>query len=174
MSQTTNSDPSDSANQREIERVMLHRLDEQHPDWRRVSWEAVAVELGLASIWQKAQPDAVWKTIDGEVIIAECYARVGELKAGHRHKLAMDALKLLAIQQALPAGNHVRYLLVMPEELMSRLEGGGWFPVALRLAAEIIPVNLMENERRELMDASRRQAEGQARTKKARKDRRDG
>ncbi len=166
MSQKTDSHPSDSAVQREIESAMLHRLDEQHPDWQRASWKAVAIELGLSSVWQKAKPDAVWKTARDEVIVAECYSRVGEVTAGHRGKLAKDALKLLALRNTLPDGKEIRCLLVIPKELAGRLEGDGWFPAALHLAAEIVPIALSGGERKKLEEASRRQAEGQARTKR--------
>ena len=171
MAETTDHDPSDSAVQRAIELAMLHRLGEQHPDWQRVTWKTLAAELGMSQVWQKAEPDAVWKTDSDEVIVAESYARVGELKAGHRRKLAMDALKLLALRDALPGGNHVRCFLVVPEELIGRLRGDGWFPSALRLASEVVPVALLEGERKSLSDASMLQAQGQARTKRARKDR---
>lgn len=162
-------DPSDSAAQREIESVMLIRLEEQHPDWHRVIWKAVALELGLSSVWQKAAPDAVWETESGEIIIAESYARVGELKPGHRRKLAMDALKLLAIKQTLPEGKNVRYILIVPEELTGKLNGDCWFSAALRVSAEIVPVTLLENEKQKLSDATNLQAHGQARTAKTRK-----
>lgn len=162
-------DPSGSAVQREIESVMLRRLEEQHTDWHRVIWKAVALELGLSSIWQKAAPDAVWKTESGEIIIAESYARVGELKPGHRRKLAMDALKLLAIKQTLPEGKNVRYLLIVPEELTGKLNSGSWFSAALRISAEIVPVTLLKNEKQKLSDATNLQAQGQARTTKTRK-----
>src|SRR5262245_42074892 len=98
MLQMTNSDPSDSAVQREIELAMLDRLGKLHPDWQRVTWMTEATELGLTLVWQKSQPDAIWKTGSDQIIVAECYARIGELKAGHRRKLAMDALKLLALR----------------------------------------------------------------------------
>lgn len=164
-----NSDPSDSAVQRETERVMLNRLGEQHHEWQRVNWKTLAAELGLASMWQKTEPDAVWKT-DSEVIIAECYSHVGQMKPGHRRKLAMDALKLLALRSALE-GNFVRCLLVVPKELIGELAGDGWFPAALRLATEIVPVNLLEGEKNRLINTSTLQAQGQARTKRDEKDR---
>ena len=170
MPETIDSDPSDSAVQREIESTMLHRLGEQYPDWHRVIWKELATELGLSSIWQNTKPDAVWKTDSDEVIIAECYAHIGKLKPGHRRKLAMDALKLLALRDVLPPGNSIRYLLVVPDELIDRLAGESWFPTALRLASEIMPVALLDGERSKLKDASMRQAQGQARTKRARKD----
>ena len=96
---------------------------------------------------------------------------VGELKAGHYGKLAKDALKLLALRNSLPDEKQIRCLLVVPEELAGRLEGDGWFPVALHLAAEIVPVALSESERKKLGDATGLQAQGQARTKRARRDR---
>ncbi len=168
MQQMTDSDPSDSAVQRKIELTMLDRISQKNPDWQRVTWKTLAAELSLPPVWQNAKPDAVWRTNSHEVIVAECYARVGELKAGHRRKMAMDALKLLALRNALPDVNHIRCFLVVPEELNDKLAGGGWFPTALRLATEIVPVDLLEDEKKELVSASARQArDWQARTKKA-------
>lgn len=165
-------DPSDSTVQREIELVMLQRLADQHPDWKLADWKAIALELGLPSLWQKAKPDAVWKTDAGEVVIAECYARISKLKAGQHRKLAMDALKLLALKHAIPIGGRVQYLLVVPEELAGAFEGGGWFPVAIRLAAAIVPVCLLDSEREKLGDAAQRQAQGQSRITKPTRDKR--
>ncbi len=159
-------DPSDSRVQGEIELVMLQRLANHHPDWKLANWKAIAVELGLLSVWQKAKPDAVWKTDAGEVVIAECFARISKLKAGQRRKLAMDALKLLALKHAIPVGSRVQYLLVVPEELAGAFEGDGWFPIAIRLAASIVPVHLLDHERRSLGDAAQRQAQGQSRITK--------
>ena len=170
MLQIADLDPSDSAVQREIEIAMLHRLGEFHPDWLRVTWKETAIDLALPAVWQKAQPDAVWKTATNQIIVAECYARVGELKPGHWRKLSMDAFKLLALRHALSHGQDFRSILVVPKELAARLEGGGWFPVALRLAAEVIPVALLPNERTKLDDALALQSQGQARTRRAWKD----
>lgn len=159
-------DPSDSRVQRDIELVMMQRLADQHPDWKRADWKAIAGELHLPSVWQKAKPDAVWKTDAGEIVIAECYARIGKLKAGQHRKLAMDALKLLALKNAIQLDSRVQYLLVVPEELVAAFEGGGWLPVAIRLAADIVPVRLLDTEREKLGDASKRQAQGQSRITK--------
>ena len=90
-------DPSDSRVQREIELVTLQRLADQHRDWTSLDWNSIVLELGLPSVWEKAEPDAVLKTHAGEVVIVECYARTGKLEAGQHRKLAMDALKLLAL-----------------------------------------------------------------------------
>jgi hypothetical protein len=143
-------------------------MGELHPDWQRVTWKETAVELALSTVWQKAQPDAVWTS--NQIIVAECYARVGQLKPGHRRKLAMDAFKLLALRHCLPHGQHFRSILVVPNELTARLEGDGWFPVALRLAAEVIPVALLPDERTKLDDALVLQSRGQSRTRRAWKD----
>ncbi len=162
----SDTDPSDSSVQREVEIAVLARVHAAHPDWISIEWPATAARLGLPPVWQSAKPDAVWRTENGETVVAECYLRVDELKAGHRRKLAMDALKLLALRHSLPAESHVRCLLVVPQEMANRLKGGGWFPVALQLAAEIVPVELLDDEIRKLGDAVRRQASGQARQKR--------
>ncbi len=166
----TDSDPSDSAVQREIELAILGRLGSAHGDWQRTSWKTLAAELGLTSVWQKTEPDAVWKINSQKIIIiAECYARIGKLTAGHRRKLAMDTLKLLSLRKALE-GNSVRCLMVVPKELEDELMGDGWFPTSLRLNTEIVAVVLPESEKKRLATASKLQAEGQARTKRAAKD----
>lgn len=169
MPQEAGLDPSDSSIQHEIELAMLDRLSAQHSDWRRVSWEGVAIEFGLPRFWQKVKPDAVWKTVSDEVIVAECYSRIGELKPGHRRKLAMDALKLLSLRDAFPPGRNIRRLLVVPEELADRLTGEGWFSVAISHSAEVVPVSLLKSERKRLSAACLSQAEGQARTKTRRR-----
>jgi hypothetical protein len=169
MPQKNDSDPSDSAVQREIELVMLYRLSKVHENWEKIEWKPFVMELGLSSIWQKVKPDAIWRTNTQEIIIAECYARVGELKAGHRRKMAMDALKLLALRDALK-GKNVRCLLVVPEELKKHMSNASWFPVALHLVAEIVTVKLQKDEFNALIVASTGQATGQARTKRALKD----
>ena len=168
-------DLSDSVAQREIEISMLQRLTEKHPDWLRLDWATTAVELTLPLVWQKAKPDAVWKVVrdasrGDELIICECYARIGKIKAGHRRKLAIDALKLVALRQSLPIGPRVRWLIVVPEELYVQLQSGGWFTEALRLV-EIVPVALTDIERRKLSKATDRQAEGQSRQAKTKKGR---
>jgi hypothetical protein len=150
---------------------MLDSLGKQYPDWRRVNWKTEAAELGLSSVSQNAKPDATRKTGADQIIVAECYARIGELKAGHRRKLAMDALKLLGLRHALSRDQHIRSPLVVPEELTGRLKGGRWFPVAISLAAEVIPMGLLAREKTTLVEATALQTQGQARTARRRKDR---
>jgi len=161
-------DPSDSRVQREVEAVMLRRLEERYPTWRRLAWADAAIDLGVPPVWQKAVPDAVWRSERGETIVAEAYSRIGQLTAGHRRKLAMDALKLLGLRHALSSSQDIRYLLVVPDELAQSLRGDGWFPAAISMAAELVSVTLTPEEREKLRQASAQQAQGQARVKRSR------
>ena len=107
---------------------------------------------------------------DDHLIVAESYSRIGELNAGHRRKIAMDALKLLSLKHTLADKRRVRYLIVVPDELSKRLSNlEGWFPTALDIAAEVVSVALLPSERKKLVGASARQAQGQARMKRSRK-----
>lgn len=147
---------------------MLRRLEERNPTGKRLAWQETARGIGLPPVWQKAVPDAVWKTECGQTIVAEAYSRIGELTAGHRRKLAMDALKLLGLRHALSSVENARYLLLVPDELVEHLRGDGWFPAALSMAAELVSVTLTSEEREKLQQASARQAQGQARLKRLR------
>jgi hypothetical protein len=171
MSKTGGRDPSDSAVQREIEFIMLSLLSEQHPEWRRINWNTARIEISIPMVWRNTKPDGVWKADSGEIIIAEAYARLGALKSGHRRKVAMDALKLLALRESIPVEKRkfVRCLLVVPEELKARLEGNGWFPFALHLAGEVVPVALSRGDRERLGTACGLQGLGQARNRNASK-----
>ena len=161
-------DPSDSAIQREIEAAMLGRLGKAHPEWKHVSWKTEAEQLGLSVVWQRAQPDATWRSGSGQLVVAECYARVGELKAGHRRKLAMDTLKLSALRRVLPESKH-RFLLVVPEDL--EISSGGWLREAIDLVAEVVAVKLSESELGKLRQTMALQAQGQSRTARPKRDR---
>lgn len=156
--------PSDSAVQRAIEVAMLKRLEASHPEWVRVDWSTTSKELGLPLVWQQAQPDAVWHSGPGQLVVAECYCRIGVLEAGHRRKLALDALKLVTMRGQTPDPSRLRCLLVVPEELAGRLAGEGWFSVAIQASAELVPVVLSDDERGRLFEATRLQAAGQARS----------
>jgi hypothetical protein len=158
--------PSDSAAQRIVERGILRRFSAEHPEWQPVTWSVVADELGLSSVWKNAQPDAVWKNGPNELIVAECYARIGVLKPGQNRKLAMDALKLMALCRQVPDAKRLRCFIIVPEELRNQLAREGWFCVALRMAAEIMPIALTDHERKLLADATQRQADGQSRSRK--------
>ena len=100
------------------------RLEERSPTWKHLAWQEVALGFGLAPVWQKAVPDAVWMTECGETIVAEAYSRIDRLTAGHRRKLAMDVLKLLGLPHALSSVENARFLLLVPRELVESLPGG--------------------------------------------------
>jgi hypothetical protein len=74
---------SDSSGQLHIEQQMLFWLEEQHPDWVRVAWQPLAAELDLSSTLKRLKPDGAWRTASGELIVAECYARIRNLNSGH-------------------------------------------------------------------------------------------
>lgn len=160
------SHPSDSKPQREIEKIMIRRLGEQHSDWEARKWKDVARQLGLPETWLKAEPDVVWNTPEA-ILVGECYARTGKLSAGHRRKLAMDALKLIALRQLRSAAHGLRCALVVTEETNAQL-CGGWFADAIHLV-EIIPIGLSKEEKLILEAATDRQASGQARQRRFQK-----
>jgi hypothetical protein len=105
--------PSDSKVQRDIETEMCSDLEKQHPDWHRIDWRDLTTGRELAA---KVKPDAVWRDDKGIIIIAECFARVGELKPGHRRKIATDVLKLISLRDEFGIDNPPRLLLVIPDE----------------------------------------------------------
>ena len=163
---TATAHPSDSRAQREVEAFVLDRCEEQHREWRRVAWKDAAAELGLSAVWQATKPDAVWRenTASGvQFIVAECYMRIGSLTAGHLRKMAMDVLKLLAMQRAVSEQFAIRPILIVPEELSNRLRGRRWIIDALRMV-EIVPIALLDEERVKLNAATELQAQGQARS----------
>jgi hypothetical protein len=176
LSPTTETHPSDSVAQRKVELAMLHRLGEQHPEWQRSDWKVTATKLALPAVWKEIQPDAVWRTTavtsgQEEIVVAECFAHIGKLKPGQLRKLAMDALKLLALRQQCSDATLLRCVIVVPEELRKALQMGGWLCAAIRIAGELMPVVLTDDERKQLADATRLQADGQARSRKPEKTR---
>jgi len=158
--------PSDSAAQELVERAIIQRLSAAHPEWQPLKWDVVAKALGLSPVWQGVKPDAIWRTENDELIIAECYARVGVLKSGHKRKLAMDALKLMALCRQLADAKRLKCLIVIPQELEKQLKREGWFCAALTMAGDVLPVDLLDDERKLLADTTQRQAEGQTRSRK--------
>ena len=84
--------PVDSSYQRELEGFMLREIQSRYEDWNPMGWPEAARELGLSTVWQKAQPDGVWKDAGGHYIIVEYLVHLGLLKAGQRRKLASVCL----------------------------------------------------------------------------------
>lgn len=161
-------DPSDSSTQREIEREMLNIFQTDHPEWVPMAWKTAASEFELPLVWQNAKPDATWQ-YNGDFIIAECYARIGELKSGHCGKLAKDVLKLVSLQRAISNPLRLRCLIIVPEELAVKFKGASWLFEVIRQAVEVVPIPLTEIQHNKLRDAVNRQAEGQARSSRANK-----
>jgi hypothetical protein len=165
--------PSDSRAQREIEAAVLARCERRHPEWKRVQWKEAAAELGLSAVWRATRPDAAWREDSAsgpQFIVAECYMRIGPLTAGHLRKMAMDVLKLIAMQRAVSAQCRVHAILIVPEELSKRLSGDRWIIDALRLV-EIVSIALLDEERAQLNEATELQAQGQARAGNRRRSR---
>jgi hypothetical protein len=166
MSDQKDCDPSDSSVQLDIEHAMLDIICERYPNWRCEEWKKISTELGLPIVWKNAKPDAVWQTDDGVIIIAECYAHVGDLNPGHRRKLAMDAFKLLSMRNAVKGTKRMRCLLIVPEELYPHLQAKGWLPEAIRQAAEVMAVKLTDVQHQKLKVVVNHQGSGQARLRK--------
>lgn len=163
-------DPSDSKVQRDLEHTLLSRLEKGHSDWIRSTWKSVAGELHLPEVWKKAQPDAVWKTLGGGIIVAECFAHLGNLKAGQRRKLAWDVLKLQGIRSVVSPSVPITCLIVVPQGIDSTLKGNSWLSEAIRTVAELHEVELTPEERSRLKEGIERQASGQARLRKGQEE----
>lgn len=168
MSQAGDRDLSDSTIQLDLEYSILDEICKHHPDWHPVQFPIIAANLGLQEFWQRTKPDGTWETGDGRVIIAECYARIGALKPGHRRKLAMDVLKLISLRSAAVDPNRLRCVLIIPEELEGQLTAKDWLSAAIRQAVELEIVKLTDEQRNMLKEAVNRQAAGQARSKSTR------
>lgn len=156
MSQADDWGPSDSTVQLDLEYSILDEICKHHPDWHPVQFPIIAASLGLPEVWQKAKPDGTWEKEDGQFIIAECYARIGALKPGHRLKLAMDVLKLTSLRSAAVEPNRLRCVLIIPEELEGQLTAKDWLSAAIRQAVESEIVKLTNGQRQMLKEAVNR------------------
>ena len=156
--------PSIARVQQDLEPVLLRRLEEENPEWKRVIWKDVAPGLGIPLLWQGTKPDAVWEepySNRKRYIIAECYVRIDPLKPGHWRKLAYDALKLISLQRAmLERGHTVRSLMVLPMQLKEHLREDRWLFEALK-AVEPTFVALSAPEELEIRNATAAQGRGQ-------------
>jgi hypothetical protein len=111
---------SDSAVQREAEHVIRKRLAAM-----------LGVELAPKTIHLKAgapvQVDAA--TVDDSVL-AEIFARQGELKGGQQKKVAIDTLKLITIREEFPG---TRLIIAFADTVAAAYAtGGGWVAQALK------------------------------------------
>jgi hypothetical protein len=155
---------SNSKVQRDIEKEMLAYLQRQHADWQKVDWLNLSIGREFAV---KVKPDGVWCDPESGIIIAECYARIGKLKPGHRRKIATDILKLISLKDEFGDDNSPFLLLVVPEELGSQLEGSDWLSIVIRKTIRLIKVPLTDEQRHNLSHAVKRQGEGQAHSPKS-------
>jgi len=155
--------PSNSMVQIKIEKDMLSYVIEQNPSWQKLSWTDLSAGRELAA---KVKPDAVWRDLEGVIIIAECYARIGKLKPGHRRKIATDILKLISLRDEFAIDNSPKLFLVVPEELGFQLEGDDWLSMVVRKEIELFKVPLRDEQRQILLEAIKRQGEGQAHSTK--------
>ncbi|MDX6708983.1 MAG: hypothetical protein QOI48_4829 [Solirubrobacteraceae bacterium] len=111
---------SDSAIQRRAEAVIRDRLAE------RLGMPLAARTITLAA-GAPVQVDAA--SPDGKVL-AEIFARQGELKGGQQKKVSIDTLKLITIRCEHP---DTRLVIAFADEKASRYAtGGGWVAQALR------------------------------------------
>ena len=88
---------------------------------------------------------------DEPLVLCETYAHHGSLKAGQKHKIAADALKLVFVEKLLsrPA---LKIILLADEEAASYLRGRSWLAAALKaMGVEVRVVGI----RAELAEAIR-------------------
>jgi hypothetical protein len=137
---------SDSAVQRRAEGVIRERLSEQ----LGVPLEAKVIELAAGA---PVHVDAV--SPDGRVL-AEIFARQGELKGGQQKKVAIDTLKLITVRHERPDVTLV--IAFADEEASGYATGGGWVAQALRTwGVRIEVVDIPRNLRDEILAAQKDQ-----------------
>ena len=137
---------SDSAIQRRAEAVIRDRL----ADRLGVPLAARTIKLTAG---EPVQVDAA--SPDGTVL-AEIFARQGELKGGQQKKVAIDTLKLITIRCEHP---DTRLVIAFADEEASRYAtGGGWLAQALRTwNVDIEIVDIPRDLRDEILAAQQRQ-----------------
>jgi len=151
--------PSNSMVQCRIEREMISYLEKHHPDWRQIDWYDLCAGKELAL---RVKPDAVWRDGEGVIIIAECYARIGKLKSGHRCKIATDILKLFILRDEFDKKEPLRLILVVPDDLGSQLEDNDWISMVIRKESMLVKVPLSDEQHLKLINAVKLQGEGQS------------
>ena len=138
--------PSDSAEQRRAELIILARLAKEiHLG---LSPQALALPGG-----SRVEVDGV--SSDGRVLV-EVFAHQGALRGGQFHKVARDALKLITISHG---RSDTRKILAFADEDAARcVRGKSWLAEALQMwAVEVRVVQLDEALRAELRAAQTRQ-----------------
>jgi hypothetical protein len=133
---------SDSAVQRKAELVIRERLAER----LGVALSPRTVRLAAGA---PVQVDA--SSPDGTVL-AEIFARQGELKGGQQKKVAIDTLKLITIRRERP---DTRVILAFADnDAAAYATGGGWVAQALRSwQVDVEVVDIPEQLRNEIRAA---------------------
>jgi hypothetical protein len=89
-----------------------------------------------------------------------------KIKPGYRRKVATDVLKLISLKDEFGEGNSPSLLLVVPEELGSQLEGNDWLSLVISKRIKLVKVSLSDEQQLNLLNAIKRQGEGQAHSSK--------
>lgn len=137
---------SDSEVQRKAEAVIRDRLAER----LQVPLEPRVIELAAGA---PVHVDAV--SSDGKVV-AEIFARQGELKGGQQKKVAIDTLKLITIRREQP---DIKLVIAFADEDASQYAtGGGWVAQALRTwGVDVEVVEIPQDLRDEILAAQNNQ-----------------
>jgi hypothetical protein len=94
---------------------------------------------------------------DDETVFAEVFARQGQLKAGQKHKIAQDALKLITIAQERPVRPRIVLAFAEPG-IKAYLEGRSWLAAAIASwNIEVMVADLDENVLHGIREAQARQ-----------------
>jgi hypothetical protein len=129
--------------------------------------EVVALELANIALSASLRPErlifdrGVCVDVDGvdraKCILCEVYCRLGALKAGQKHKIASDMLKLLLAESEL--GGTWRKVICLVDDAARRTIGGkSWQQAAAaRLRFEVITVALPADVRERVRAAQARQ-----------------
>ena len=137
---------SDSEVQRRAEAVIRERLAEDLGV--PLSPKVVTLAAGAPLHVDAVSPDGG--------LMAEIFARQGELKGGQQKKVAIDALKLITIRQERPDTKLV--IAFADLEASGYATGGGWVAQALRTwDVKVVVVNIPQALRDEIRAAQEQQ-----------------
>jgi hypothetical protein len=137
---------SDSTVQRKAEGVIRERLAKR----LEVALEPAVIELGQGA---PVHVDAVSR--DGKVL-AEIFARQGELKGGQQKKVAIDTLKLITIRRERREAK--LYVAFADTQASQYATGGGWVAQALRTwDVNVVVVDIPQQLRDEIIEAQKGQ-----------------
>ncbi|MEI6446688.1 MAG: hypothetical protein WCO96_02260 [Actinomycetes bacterium] len=139
----------DSSLQRRAEEWVIKAYNRERPPTKQIEKPKDRTTLSEAA---KVDVDAV---SHDRSAVYEIYVRQGNLKPGHRRKIAMDALKLVAL-----SGQFRRRVLLFADPLIEAelVKDTTWLAHALREAGiEVECVELSRRQRKQILDAQERQ-----------------